>query len=942
LTSTRLPPFPRRPQEFDPVALPELMASWLATSRTTHRKPAGVRPGSELDALLLRVVDGCLAAVVFVAPLVLGGRHDLGRLVFVALAAVGAAACFLRNATSANRAPTSRLPAVLFGLAASLLILQLTPLPVAWLRALAPRTLELLPLWSGAQGPGALGTWTRLSLNPEATRLALAMLAAYGLLFATVAQRVRSEADVLRLVKWIGLSASVMAAIGLVQFAAGTDKFLGIYEHPSREAHQRLSGAFANRNHFAHFLALGVPALAAWLTLSMHSATSSPRRSGGQRVPLAIGAALALVAGAALLSCSRGGVLALGVAATVVVVLLHRAGLLAGKRGVGLVAAGAAVLLGVSLVGYDQLAQRLESLTTQSLDEIDGSAGRRKIWQANVAAIVAGGWFGAGAGAHEDVYPLYLADPPTKNYTHAESGYLQVLTENGYAGGALLAAALLVAAWACLRAVRRAGSPVAAACASACIAALAASAAHSVCDFVWYIPACLSLTLVYAACAVRLGELQSAANAPAKPQSQPPAAAGAQQHSLVGYRRRLLLPPVVAPRVAGLPAAAAALLVGLLAVAQFCSPAAASFAWDAYLRMQSANRAYVGEVLARGPAATAQDAAHTLAAEQAAVEAMIARLDDVICLRPSFEPAHRALAKRCVQLFDIRQQSADNPMSASQIRDAAVASQFRSAAELDAWLARAVGPNRVLLSRAWRHARRAAALAPLQGDDYLKLAELGFLRGQGYAEADAYVHQALAVRPYDGELLLEVGRQWAGRGIVEPALACWSRAIRIEGPHRIVIARCVAGQIPVAAVIADFAPEWDTLPEFWQAVRAGAPSEVRALLMYAEQQTQREAAKPQAPVLWRRLAQMEAEAGLPDRALAILVHAAQRAPQDYPTRRALGAALLEAGRHSEATQHLQWCLERQPSDAHVRKLAMTAARAVVVAHPPQTSETITR
>ena len=147
-----------------------------------------------------------------------------------------------------------------------LLALQLAPLPAGWIGRLAPRTADLLPLWSGTASPGELGVWNTLSLAPQATRLALAMLLAYAVLFVTVMQRLRREADVVRLVKWIGISSGVMAAIGLLQHIVPNGKFLWVYEHPSRDAGERLSGAFANSNHFAHFLSLGAPALAAFAT----------------------------------------------------------------------------------------------------------------------------------------------------------------------------------------------------------------------------------------------------------------------------------------------------------------------------------------------------------------------------------------------------------------------------------------------------------------------------------------------------------------------------------------------------------------------------------------------------------------------------------------------------------------------------------------------------
>jgi hypothetical protein len=247
-------------------------------------------------ARLMSTVDAALAGVIFVAPLVLGGRHDVGRLVFAVLVGVAGVAWFVRQVMLRER---SRLPwpvaAILLGGAATLL-LQLVPLPATWVSWLAPRTAEVLPLWSGGVAPGTLGAWRTISLDPEATRLALAMFAAYGLLFATVYQRVQCREDVARLLQWIGLSAGVMAAIGFVQFALPNGKFLWIYEHPTRDAGERLGGAFANRNHFAHFVALGVPGLAVWLLLAVRNSSfrfPPPRGKGWgggtKRVPGAWG-----------------------------------------------------------------------------------------------------------------------------------------------------------------------------------------------------------------------------------------------------------------------------------------------------------------------------------------------------------------------------------------------------------------------------------------------------------------------------------------------------------------------------------------------------------------------------------------------------------------------------------------------------------------------------
>jgi tetratricopeptide (TPR) repeat protein len=318
------------------------------------------------------------------------------------------------------------------------------------------------------------------------------------------------------------------------------------------------------------------------------------------------------------------------------------------------------------------------------------------------------------------------------------------------------------------------------------------------------------------------------------------------------------------------------------------------------------------------------------AAQLAALEAMIAELAEVVCRYPACHAAHAALANRCLQFFNLEQAASDNPMPASQIFGAAVASQFRSSADLRGWLDRAVGANSRWLDRAHAHAQAAVRLAPLEGEAYAALAEVCFLAGQGVPEADAYLAQATRVRPYDGDLLFEIGVQWASRGALEPALACWAEALRIKGPHRVQAARCLAGQFPIAEILKRFSPEWDTLPEHWRVVRAAGPGEIDVFLAYAEEQARREASEMppfRAARVWHTLAEMEAEANRPDRVLAILAHAAGRYPDDYLTRRMFGFALVKVGRLDEGMAHLEWCLDRRAGDAVVERELKQAGRA---------------
>jgi tetratricopeptide (TPR) repeat protein len=627
-------------------------------------------------------------------------------------------------------------------------------------------------------------------------------------------------------------------------------------------------------------------------------------------------ALLTLAALTILLTGSRGGAIALAAAGSTFCLLLYRAGQLQGRR-LGMIAGGGlAVFLAFSMTDYEGVSRRLTTLTSASLDEIDEHGARRKIWAANVEAIKSGGWFGAGAGSHRDVYPVYLDDPPAKEYTHADNGYLQVVTENGIVGGLLLAAALACCGVWCFRALNRADSPSSFVCASACAAGLTASVVHSAFDFVWYIPGCLSITLVLAACVMRLGEL-SACSALQTARTRPLRRSGAANLAVT-----------------------VSLLAAFSVTELFC-PAVGSFHWDAFQRAANAQREFASQLLIMSPdaAAAARDEEH--AAHIAALETMIRELEQAVAWRPAFAAAHRQLANRYLELYHLRAERSDNPMPAPQVREAAIASQFRSAAELESWLHVAFGENGRLLYPALAHARIAARLSPLQGAPYVRLAALGFLQGRGYAATDAYLRQALIVRPYDGDLLFEVGADLCVRNSVETGLDCWARALRIRGEHRVRVARAVAGSMAFANLIELFQPKWDTLPEFWKAYRLADETNVAAFLDYAAAQTKREvaAANPEwAAVLWRRLAQVELEAGRDQACIASLHVSYNACPDDYSTRRMLAVALVDAGRPDEAAPHLQWCLDREPNDARVAEVLMKITSDRLAARPPASSE----
>jgi len=104
-------------------------------------------PGTDiLIALMLQIIDGGLAGVIFLLPFVMGGRHPLGQLILAALAAITALAWAVRQTLRPhpNWRPTWALALISTGLI--LVLFQTIPLPQSVLERLAPSHANVLPL----------------------------------------------------------------------------------------------------------------------------------------------------------------------------------------------------------------------------------------------------------------------------------------------------------------------------------------------------------------------------------------------------------------------------------------------------------------------------------------------------------------------------------------------------------------------------------------------------------------------------------------------------------------------------------------------------------------------------------------------------------------------------------------------------------------------------
>jgi tetratricopeptide (TPR) repeat protein len=619
-------------------------------------------------------------------------------------------------------------------------------------------------------------------------------------------------------------------------------------------------------------------------------------------------AALTLVIVAILWSLSRGGAIVLLVAATVLIAIcLHRR-IVDSRYAYGLMSLAIVVLGFLSLYGYEELAGRLDDFSEVTLDAMDHAGGRRTIWAANIAAIQAGWLVGAGAGSHSEITPVYLPESLTQEYTHAENGYLQVVTETGIFGAALAGLGIGVCGYWCYVCLRHTTKAEEVVCFVACAAGLATSAVHSAFDFVWYVPACMSVTVILAACTFRLAQA-------ARPGAVDSSATPPSWSRVLSRSRWLEL-------------AAAVVLLGVWMIHTYFGPGMAAIHWDRYLRASVADGELSRQLLNRFISGEGTGSAEM---RRSLSQIMLEELEQAVAWDSRFARAHARLADRMMAEFELRAADSANAMDVPQIRNAAEASEFASLQELRNWLAKAFGEDAELLPHALEHAHRAVSLCPLRGDSYLYLADLAFLEGASRSMVRAYIAQGLRVRPNDRKVLFRAGRQELLLGEPEAAIVHWSKCFNTPGIHQgQIVYGLVSSGMPATEFVARFNPDWYSLREIWNHYRdRGTKRDLDVLLHYAAQMTRQsidpnDSLRPES--VWYWLASMYADVGRAADSLACLERAYMCDSRQFHIRYALGKALLNAGRHREAEPHVRWCLARRPAEESLDAALATIAR----------------
>ncbi|MCR9198711.1 MAG: O-antigen ligase family protein [Planctomycetaceae bacterium] len=838
-----------------------------------------------------RLVDLGLAIVLFVVPFTMAGIRETGVAVFVCAALTMSVAWAVRELLQPQSATPMSVAFLIPAAAAALVFCQLIPLPAALLERLSPFTARYLPVWNTEHFLFPDTTrWSRLSLTPSLTQSGLVLLVAYGLFFLTLTQRIRSARDIDRVLKCVCVTMGLMGLVALGQLFFPNDRYLWTFEYPFRPASWPAKGTFTNQNHFAHFLALGIgPLLWWWKSLFARSADDRAATSDSQSGPsfgsgsrgtlsnrqMVLTGIVVMVAFAAVLSLSRAGILAFGTAALISVL-----GLGIERRRILLYGLPALLFVGAALLtfGTDSLQDRVDTVVhAQSLQEI--SPGRFQLWSSLLRGLPHFWMAGAGVGSHAYVYPVWMETDPDVRFSHAESGYLQVLVETGVPGLVLVVAALLMVLGWSWRAWRRSrpGGPVRIRV-SILTAGIVVSAGHAFVDFAWYVPACTIFVAVLAACLCRLSQMTVRSRQPATrwPVAQ-------------AFAILLLAAPVTE-----------------LAAEVVFADAAAESSWLKYRR----------DIVEAGR----EDLYDSPDALDERLDRMIASLEECLHQDPSQFPAMSELATLYLRRFEHVQAGSDNPMSLREIKNTVETAEFESPQQIMEWLEQAFGPHVIDLYRGLVMAERAVSGHPLRGETYLNLAQLGFLKGMPASAEARLVEQAVLLRPSKPPVLYFAGMVEAERGQLDKACEWWKKAWHQSLEIRPLILAGLDSTLTPREIVWHMSPGERGLWEMFVRYRVNErPDAQRWIASYyaskfaevLETHTQKDAS------FWLRAADIFEFLPGHEQAVKCLEQAVAAQPSSYDIKKRYALALQRAGHSEQARSALEWCLMKRPEDLQV-------------------------
>lgn len=464
-------------------------------SPVTIGEPAGTPSGKPRGRAEWIVTAG-LAALLFLAPLAIGGVHDWSS------ALLQIAASLLAAGWAVARPRDGSTPiafVVAAGALCGYMALLTLPVPRGVIARTSPATEEIYrrtidsidgiaPPIEGPSGEAGRGgaltaeharivelaapsrswlpvEWRPIALYPYAARADVRRYLTYGLILWLAATLPFPRL----LLGSIAVSGIFVALLALVQYVTWNGKILWTfvpYDTGLLEAQPRITGPFVNPSHFATSLAMALPAGAALLRSGWRRTV---RSAGAARAPAlaALGVGLAVMIAALLGTASRGGIVGALLGAAVLWWGFSRSarddgierGRPRGSAGArakilrmasdwGPAALVAAIVLGGLLFAGPRALRGLDQRLGDTFTENDLGF-RLLLWKQTLPMVADFPFFGVGPRGWQEVFRRYESYPVVgRRPNHAHNDYLEWLAENGVAGLLLtIAAAAAYVAW---------------------------------------------------------------------------------------------------------------------------------------------------------------------------------------------------------------------------------------------------------------------------------------------------------------------------------------------------------------------------------------------------------------------------------------------------------------------------------------------------------------
>jgi O-antigen ligase len=295
-----------------------------------------------------------------------------------------------------------------------------------------PEPIATLPWkWLGLFAVFLVAQAFALQARGEGVNEPLADFLVYVAAFALSAALAAAPGARTRLVAALITLGVAEAVYGLAQELAGWQQILGIEKLYYRA---QATGTYVNPNHFAGLLEMILPlalAAAAW----RWQRAESGEGEDGRAAALFFAALALLIAAGIFVSHSRMGLMsaAAGAALAAGVWTFSTHGRPRRMRAASLAAALVAAALLALWIGPEPVVERFRLMANESHS-------RFELWRESAALIRARPLAGAGWGAYPHLYPQVQATELEFVVEHAHNDYLELATEFGLPGAALLVA----------------------------------------------------------------------------------------------------------------------------------------------------------------------------------------------------------------------------------------------------------------------------------------------------------------------------------------------------------------------------------------------------------------------------------------------------------------------------------------------------------------------